>query len=145
VTNWIVYNENNTNPDPTYPDSPYDWDDTQLVPLEPEPVIEPDESHQLDVLFDTLGDGINYAMFNEISYKPPIVPTLITALTVPADLATNATVYGHSTHPLVLEHNNMVEIILNNGDAGKHPCTALSISSNNSPSSRTCIPGSIPK
>jgi iron transport multicopper oxidase len=63
-------------------------------------------------------------MFNEISYKQPIVPSLITALTVPADIATNETVYGYSTHPYVLGHNNMVQIILNNGDAGKHPCMA---------------------
>jgi iron transport multicopper oxidase len=103
-------------------DSFYDWDDTLMVPLEPEPVVEPDESHQLDVLFETLGDGVNYAMFNEISYMQPIVPTLLTALSVPPNYTTEATVYGTSTNPFVLGHNNMVQIIVNNGDAGKHPC-----------------------
>jgi len=122
VTNWIVYNSSNPNPDPVLADSFYDWDDTLLVPLEPEAVVDPDESYQLDVLFDTLGDGQNYAMFNEISYKPPIVPTLLTALSVPSNYSTNPTVYGTSTQPLVLGHNQMVEIVLNNGDAGKHPC-----------------------
>jgi iron transport multicopper oxidase len=85
-------------------------------------VVEPDESHQLDVLFNTLGDGENYAMFNQISYKAPIVPSLLTALSVPSNYSTDATVYGTSTNPYVLGHNNMVQIILNNGDAGKHPC-----------------------
>lgn len=125
MTFWIVYNESNPNPDPTPVDSFYDWDDTQIVPLYPEAVVEPDESHTLDVLFDTLGDGANYAMFNEISYKPPIVPTLLTALSVPSNYSTEATVYGHSTNPFVLGHNNMVQIVLNNADPGKHPCSNL--------------------
>ena len=93
-----------------------------MVPLEPEPVVEPDESHQLDVLFETLGDGVNYAMFNEISYMQPIVPTLLTALSVPPNYTTEVTVYGTSTNSFVLGHQNMVQIIVNNGDAGKHPC-----------------------
>jgi iron transport multicopper oxidase len=103
-------------------DSFYDWEDTSLVPLEPEPVIPPDESHRLDVLFDILGDGQNYGMFNQISYKPPIVPTLLTALSVPSNYSTEPTVYGTSTNPFILGHNNMVQIILNNGDKGNHPC-----------------------
>ena len=90
--------------------------------LYPESVVNPDESHTLNVLFDTLGDGANYAMFNEISYKPPIVPTLLTALSVPSNYTTEPTVYGHSTNPFVLGHNNMVQIVLNNADPGKHPC-----------------------
>jgi iron transport multicopper oxidase len=85
--------------------------------------VDADESHQLDVLFNTFGDGENYAMFNEISYKPPIVPTLLTTLSVPSNYSTDATVYGTSTNPFVLGHNNMVQIVLNNGDAGKHPCS----------------------
>jgi len=103
-------------------DAFYDWEDTSLVPLEPEPVVQPDESYHLDVLFDTLGDGANYAMFNQISYKQPIVPTLLTTLSVPSNYTTDATIYGTSTNPLVLSHNNMVQIVVNNGDAGKHPC-----------------------
>jgi len=90
-------------------------------------VVDPDESHQIDVLFDTLGDGKNYAMFNEVSYKAPIVPSLLTALSVPANYSTEPTVYGSSTNPFVLGHNNMVQIVLNNQDPGKHPC-ALPIS-----------------
>lgn len=122
VSNWIVYDDANPNPEPSLVDSFYDWDDTLLVPLEPEPVINPDESHQLDILFQERMDGENYAMFNNISYQAPIVPTLLTALSVPQNYATDATVYGTSTNPFVLGHNNMVQIILNNGDAGKHPC-----------------------
>ena len=104
-------------------DSFYDWEDTLLVPLEPEPVVDPDESHQLDFLFEILGDGVNYATFNNVSYTAPVIPTLLTALSAPQNYATDATIYGTSTNSFVLGHNNMVQIILNNGDTGKHPCT----------------------
>ena len=123
VTGWVVYNSNNSNPKPTLLDTFYDWDDTLLVPLEPEPVLPPDESHQLDVLFETRGNGENYAMFNGISYTPPLVPTLLTVLSAPSNYSTNPTIYGTYTNPFVLGYNNMVQIVLNNGDAGKHPCT----------------------
>jgi iron transport multicopper oxidase len=122
VTSWIVYNTSNPNPTPEILGAFYDWDDTLLVPLEPEPVISPDETHQLDALFQTLGNGENYAMFNQISYTAPIVPTILTVLSAPSNYSTDPTVYGTYTNPFVLGHNNMVQIILNNGDTGKHPC-----------------------
>jgi len=36
-------------------------------------------------------------------------------------LATNPAVYGEYTHPFVLERGQIVEIIVNNLDPGKHP------------------------
>jgi len=123
VTGWVVYNANNSNPTPKLLDAFYDWDDTLLVPLEPEPVLPPDESCQLDVLFETRGNGKNYAMFNGISYTPPIVPTILTVLSAPSNYSMNPTIYGTYTNPFVLGHNNMVQIVLNNGDTGNHPCT----------------------
>jgi iron transport multicopper oxidase len=48
------------------------------------------------------------------------VPTLYTALSA-GDLATNSAVYGTYTHPLVLEKDQVVEILINNLDSGKHP------------------------
>ena len=81
-------------------------------------------------------------MFNEISYKPPIVPTLLTALSVPSNYSTEATVYGRSTNPFVLGHNNMVQIVLNNGDVGKHPCPSYPLLlTNDSPPSRSHFSG----
>jgi iron transport multicopper oxidase len=35
--------------------------------------------------------------------------------------ATNPTVYGTYTHPLVLEKDQVVDIVINNLDPGKHP------------------------
>jgi iron transport multicopper oxidase len=140
-----VYNESNPNPDPQLVASFYDWEDTLLTPLEPESVVQPDEVHQLDVLFETRSDGQNYAMFNMVSYTAPIVPSLLTALSVPANYTTQATVYGTSTNPFVLGHNNMVQLIVNNGDTGKHPCTKLSPAALTyfSSSSRSCFPSGV--
>jgi len=48
------------------------------------------------------------------------VPTLYTVLTS-GELATNPQVYGTYTHSFVLERGQVVEIQVNNNDAGKHP------------------------
>ena len=104
-------------------DAFYDWDETLMTPLEPEAVLAYDQSVQLDILFDTLGNGENYAMFNEISYTAPIVPTLLTVFSAPINYTNDPTIYGEYTNPNVLGHNNVVEVVLNNGDTGKHPCT----------------------
>lgn len=51
----------------------------------------------------------------------PKVPTLYTALSAPADLATHSGLYGTYTHPLVLDQGQVVDILINNLDSGKHP------------------------
>jgi iron transport multicopper oxidase len=57
---------------------------------------------------------------NGISYVRPKVPTLYTALTT-GDVATNSEVYGRDTHPFVLDKGQVIDIVLNNNDPGKHP------------------------
>jgi iron transport multicopper oxidase len=60
------------------------------------------------------------AFFNNITYTTPKVPTLYTALTT-GELATEAAVYGEYTHPFVLKRGEVVELVINNLDSGKHP------------------------
>ena len=67
-----------------------------------------------------LGDGANYAFFNNITYVPPKVPTLYTALTT-GETALNPYIYGPNTNAFVLKKNDVIEIVLNNNDTGKHP------------------------
>lgn len=81
---------------------------------------EPDRTVTLDVMMDNLGDGANYAFFNNITYKSPKVPSLYTALSA-GKLATDPTVYGEYTHPFVLDKGEVVQIVLNNLDSGRHP------------------------
>lgn len=99
------------------------YDDFDLVPVDHMPVLpEPDQEFTVKVSLTNLLDGINYAFFNDISYTHAKVPTLYTVLSAPDDAtAMNETIYGRDTHSLVLEHNNVVQLVLNNFDGGKHP------------------------
>ncbi|OQV00846.1 hypothetical protein CLAIMM_06288 isoform 4 [Cladophialophora immunda] len=121
VTSFLVYDAEKPMPTPKLVDSFEPFDDMKLRPTDGEELLEdPDLVVQLDLMMDNLGDGVNYAFFNGITYVRPKVPSLYTALTT-GDLATDATVYGVNTHAYVLGHNEVVEIVLNNQDPGKHP------------------------
>lgn len=61
------------------------------------------------------------AFFNDMTYVAPKVPSLYTALTVGAENASDNRVYGSYTMSHVLQHNQVIEIVLNNDDDGKHP------------------------
>lgn len=121
VTGWLVYDDSKPKPDPIILDEFNPLDDMELVPEDEQGRLpEPDHLVELDVIMDNLGDGANYAFFNNISYAAPKVPSLFTALTA-GDLATNSEVYGEFTHPFVLEKGQVVQIVVNNLDPGRHP------------------------
>ena len=89
---------------------------------ESESVNDPDESYQLNVTMGMGEDHVMYNLFNDVSYKEPIVPTLLTALSAPSNFATDAIIYGKSTNSFVLGHNNTIQLIVNNMDMEDHPC-----------------------
>ncbi|KAL0091079.1 multicopper oxidase [Phycomyces blakesleeanus] len=97
-----------------------EFDDIDLPPLYPASAVEPDQQVNLTFNFDVTTDGINRGMFNELPYLTPKVPTLNTVLSM-GELATDLTVYGPQSQAIILDHLNMVEIVLNNLDAGNHP------------------------
>ncbi|GAC73338.1 multicopper oxidases [Moesziomyces antarcticus T-34] len=96
------------------------FDDLQFTPVNAEPMVQPDATHRLDVSFDTMSDGENYAAFNNISYVAPKVPALFTSESMGA-LASNPAIYGPNANAFVFQHNDMIEVQLFNWDAGKHP------------------------
>mmetsp|Transcript_923 Transcript_923/g.1040 ORF Transcript_923/g.1040 Transcript_923/m.1040 type:complete len:631 (+) Transcript_923:2118-4010(+) len=128
-TNWVAYNDKEL-PQPLR-NGPNEFaklterlkpvDDFDLKPLSKEALF-PDYDYQihLDFTMDNLGDGVNYALFNDITYVPPKVPTLLTVLSS-GKYAGDAEIYGSNTNTHILQHNEIVEIVLNNRDAGKHP------------------------
>jgi iron transport multicopper oxidase len=120
VTSYIVYNKTAPLPEPALVDEFPEFDDVAVTPFEEMSVVDPDYSYNLDVLFDALDNGQNYAFFNQITYVPPIVPTLFTAMSS-GNYTMDPAIYGTYSNPYVLKHNQMVEIVVNNGDAGKHP------------------------
>ncbi|KAG0005660.1 hypothetical protein BGZ80_004046 [Entomortierella chlamydospora] len=119
VTGTIVYSESA----PTAPEETSQWldfNDGDLVPVIPEETSEPAQIIALTASFNVLSDYSNKATFNDITYVQPKVPSLYTALTT-GNYSSNPEVYGKYTHPLVLKHNDWIEIIINNNDAGNHP------------------------
>lgn len=121
VTGWLVYDDKKSLPEPQTVDTLDPFDDMKLVPYDNQGKLpEPDRTVELDVIMDNRRDGANYAFFNNITYKAPKVPSLYTALTS-GDKATDATIYGEYTHPFVLERGEIVQIVLNNLDSGRHP------------------------
>ena len=121
VTGWLVYNEATPLPAPALIDAFEPFDDFTLVPYDHQPLYEKvDYSFSLDMKMDNLGDGANYAFFNDLTYVRPKVPTLYSALTS-GSMATNPAIYGTNTNPFVLEKDQVVEIVLNSMDPGKHP------------------------
>ncbi|CAG8306803.1 unnamed protein product [Penicillium salamii] len=124
-TNWLEYNAKSAHPQAVMNVAvasdlnPYD--DFTLVPYDKKPLLpDADMTIDLTVNMGNLGDGAGYAFFNNISYTRPKVPTLYSVLSS-GDLSKNPEVYGEFTHPFVLGHNQVVDIVLNNGDTGSHP------------------------
>jgi iron transport multicopper oxidase len=60
------------------------------------------------------------AFFNGITYVPPKVPTLYSVLSTGAS-ASNPEIYGVNTNAFVLKADEVVEIVVNNVDTGRHP------------------------
>ncbi|RWA14994.1 hypothetical protein EKO27_g81 [Xylaria grammica] len=121
VTGWLTYNDTQPFPEPALVDELDPFDDITLIPYDNQTLFgEPDKTIELDVIMDNLGDGANYAFFNNITYKAPKVPSLYTALSA-GDLATDPSIYGGYTNAFVLERGEVVQIVVNNLDTGRHP------------------------
>ncbi|KAI1388946.1 multicopper oxidase [Hypoxylon trugodes] len=121
ATAWLTYNLQKPFNDAAFLDELNNFDDITLVPYDNQTLLkEPTKNIELNVIMDNLGDGANYAFFDNITYKAPKVPSLYTALSA-GDLATNPTVYGSYTHSFVLEKDEVVQIVVNNLDTGRHP------------------------
>ncbi|KAL5116135.1 hypothetical protein ACEQ8H_006032 [Pleosporales sp. CAS-2024a] len=121
VTGWLVYDDAKAKPEAQKIEAFEPFDDFGLVPYDKEALFtKVDHTVTLDVKMDNLADGANYAFFNNVSYVSPKVPTLYTVLST-GPHATNPAIYGSNTNAFVLGANEVVELIVNNNDAGKHP------------------------
>jgi len=121
ATNYIVYDESKPLPSEYKIQRLGPFNEFNLRTLDKIPLYD-DYDYQitLDVVMDNLGNGVNYAFFNNISWTQPVVPSLITALTA-GEHATNPKVYGSNVNAFVLQPGEIVEIVVNNKDDGRHP------------------------
>ncbi|TKA66614.1 hypothetical protein B0A55_08152 [Friedmanniomyces simplex] len=121
VTGWLVYDDSAPKTAAALLDDFTPFDDFTLRPQDGMEILgDADLTVTLDLSMNNLGDGANYAFFNDITYTQPVVPTLYSALTTGANAA-DGTVYGEYTNSYVLEKDQIVDIVLNNADTGKHP------------------------
>nr|ANC28028.1 laccase [Polyporus umbellatus] len=118
VTSSITYSSSTSLTDLGFIDTYADVNDTALVPVEVIAAPTANKTIDLEVMFDTMDDGTNHAMFNQITYNSPEVPAILSALS----LGDNATAESAYT-PLsfVVDFGDVVDITIKNGDAGKHP------------------------
>ncbi|KII91245.1 hypothetical protein PLICRDRAFT_104957 [Plicaturopsis crispa FD-325 SS-3] len=118
ITSSITYSAGapitDSGPISTYHDVP----DLSLVPSSPTPLPPATTTITIEATFDTMDDGTNHAMFNKITYNPPLVPAVFSELSLGGN-ATEGGAYG----PLswVVGRGDVVDIVIQNGDAGKHP------------------------
>nr|AHD24915.1 putative laccase 2 [Flammulina velutipes] len=118
VTSSITYSNSADTTDLGFVDEYALVNDTGLVPMEVSTPPRVTKTIELEVLFDTMDDGTNHAMFNMVTFNTPIVPSVFSALT----LGSNATVQeAYSPNSFVIEHMDVLDIVVKNGDAGKHP------------------------
>ncbi|KAI0747068.1 Fet3 protein [Daedaleopsis nitida] len=118
ITSSITYDSSQPVTDLGFVDAYHDVDDLSLVPLETIPLQPADRTIELEVLFDTMADGTNHAMFNMITYNSPLVPAIMSEMSL-GDNATSASAYGPTS--FVIDPFTTFDIVLKNGDAGKHP------------------------
>ncbi|TKA61866.1 hypothetical protein B0A49_10885 [Cryomyces minteri] len=97
-------------------------DDFTLVPYDGMPLLSAAPNSQIVLNADFFQrDGQNSAGFNNITYIPQRVPSLFTALSAPPGLAEKPQIYGVNSNAFVVKLGDVVEIVINNYDAGSHP------------------------
>lgn len=123
ATSFMVYDKGAPMPEQDLVDSIDDFlDDFNLVPYDKTKLYpEPTRNITVDVIMDNLANGVNYAFFNNITYVAPKVPTLMSVLSAEDEHIMNPLVYGTNTNSFVLEKDEVIDLIINNQDTGKHP------------------------
>lgn len=118
MTSSVTYNSSAPLTDLGFVNEYHDVDDLSLVPVIKiaQPAVT--KTIELEVIFDTMDDGTNHAMFNQITFNAPLVPAIFSELSLGPN-ATVAEAYGPLS--FVLNPMEVVDIVIKNGDAGKHP------------------------
>ncbi|RXW17297.1 hypothetical protein EST38_g8554 [Candolleomyces aberdarensis] len=118
VTTSITYSSSASLTDLGFIDEYHDVNDVAIVPVEVIAQPPVTKTIDLEVLFDTVDDGTNRAMFNQITWNAPKVPGIFSALSLGAN-ATSEAAYGPLS--FLIEYGDVVDLVIKNGDAGKHP------------------------
>ncbi|KAG6332533.1 hypothetical protein ID866_6557 [Astraeus odoratus] len=94
------------------------FNDTVLTPSEAIAQPPVTKTIELEMLFDTMNDGTNRAMINDVVYNSPVVPAVLSELS----LGENATVQeAYGPYSYLLDHLDVVDIVVKNTDSNNHP------------------------
>ncbi|KAJ1807892.1 ferroxidase fet3 [Coemansia sp. RSA 2599] len=99
------------------------WDFFQDIDLVPIEKIPPPGVHKwvpLEVHTSIFDDRREHLAFNNRTYEPPTVPSLVTALTTGYQ-AYYPDVYGFKSYPIILDPMEDVEVAIFNLDVNSHP------------------------
>lgn len=118
VTSSIIYSSSASVTDLGSVDNYHDVNDTGLVPVVVVSQPPADRTISLEFEFDTMTDGTNHAVINNITYNSPLTPAILSELTLGPN-ATVASAYGPQS--FVLNHLDVVDLVVKNADTGKHP------------------------
>lgn len=78
--------------------------------------------YHYSAFFVTYDNGMNRASFNNITFVPPLVPTVMTVDSAPVESVTNTAIYGPQSNVYLVEGLEIVELKVINWDSGNHPC-----------------------
>ncbi|KAG1867396.1 Fet3 protein [Suillus subluteus] len=92
--------------------------DSALVPIDVLPALSPTNTLQLAFNFETMDDGTNHAFINDVVYNSPVVPAIMSALSL-GENATSLEAYG--PYSFVINYGDVIDLVVQNGDTGKHP------------------------
>ncbi|KAE9398315.1 ferroxidase [Gymnopus androsaceus JB14] len=118
ITSSITYSSSASITDYGTVEAYLDINDTLLVPYEQISAPESTRTITLVAAFDTMDDGTNHAVFNDITYNSPLTPAILSEMTL-GENATYAPAYGSTS--FVLTYMDVIDIVIQNSDAGKHP------------------------
>ncbi|KXN86655.1 Iron transport multicopper oxidase fio1 [Leucoagaricus sp. SymC.cos] len=118
VTSSITYNSSASITNSGFVNEYHDVDDVSLAPIQQIAQPRATKTIELEVIFDTMDDGTNHGSFNSVVYNSPQVPAILSSLT----LGSNATVeQAYGPQSFVVNHMDVVDLVIKNADAGKHP------------------------
>ncbi|POW06570.1 hypothetical protein PSHT_10284 [Puccinia striiformis] len=96
-------------------------DDLAFKPTTTVPIFSKTKTIELNVFFSTFENGVNRGAFNNVTYVPPRVPTVMTIDSAPVNALENSVIYGPQSNAFVINHLEVVELTVFNWDKGNHP------------------------
>ncbi|KAH9470396.1 hypothetical protein MJO29_004601 [Puccinia striiformis f. sp. tritici] len=120
-TSSIVYTPGaRTAPEELFPEYKV-LDDLAFKPTTTVPIFSKTKTIELNVFFSTFENGVNRGAFNNVTYVPPRVPTVMTIDSAPVNALENSVIYGPQSNAFVINHLEVVELTVFNWDKGNHP------------------------